>query len=84
MKNWNLHSNLSNPKKITKKINVQSKVNFTKDSTSNIPNSIYSKKTIIMDFFLLVELEIKGCNHGNMYHNKCNQCLMFHVIENVI
>jgi hypothetical protein len=34
-----------------KKINVQSKVGFTKDITSNIPNSIYSKKTIIMDFF---------------------------------
>jgi hypothetical protein len=25
-----------------------------------------------------------GCSHGNMYHNNCNQCLMFHVIENVI
>jgi hypothetical protein len=51
MKNWSLHSNLSNPKKFTKKINVQSKVNFTKDGTSNVPNPNYLKKTIIMDFF---------------------------------
>jgi len=39
------------PKKITKRINVQSKVHFTKDGTSNVPNPNYSKKTIIMDFF---------------------------------
>jgi hypothetical protein len=36
MKNWNLHSNLSNPKKNTKRINVQSKVDFTKDGTYNV------------------------------------------------
>jgi hypothetical protein len=59
MKNWNLHSNFSNPKKKTKRINVQSKVVFIKDGTSNVPNPNYSRKTIIMDFFLLVELETK-------------------------
>jgi hypothetical protein len=35
VKNWNLHFNLSNPKKNTKRINVQSKVDFTKDGTSD-------------------------------------------------
>jgi hypothetical protein len=24
---------------------------------------------------------IFGCSHGNTYHSKCNECLMFHVIE---
>jgi hypothetical protein len=38
-------------KKFTKKINVQSKVDFIKDGTSNVPSPNYSKKTIIMDFF---------------------------------
>jgi len=25
-----------------------------------------------------------GCSHDNTYHSKYNQCLMFHIIENVI
>jgi hypothetical protein len=30
------------------------------------------------------KLETLKYSHGNMYHNKCNERLMFHVIENVI
>jgi len=72
MKNWNLHCNLSNPKNNTKKTNVQSKVDFTKDGTSNVPSPNYSKKIIIMDFFLLMEMETKLTtfyHHTLKYHN---------------
>jgi len=52
MKNWNLHSNLSNPKeKITKMINIQSKVDFIKDGISNVPSPNYSKKSYHYGFF---------------------------------
>jgi hypothetical protein len=49
-----------------KKINVQSKVDFIKDGTSNVLSSNHSRKTIIMDFFLLMELETKLTT---FYHN---------------
>jgi hypothetical protein len=52
MKNWNLHFNLSNPKKkITKRINVQFKVNFTKDGTSNVTIQTTLKKLSLWIFF---------------------------------
>jgi hypothetical protein len=51
MKNINLHYNISNPKKtFIKRINVQLKVDFTKDDTSNVIIQTTPKK-IIMDFF---------------------------------
>jgi hypothetical protein len=56
----------------TKKTNVQSKVDFTKDGTSNVPSPNYSKKIIIMDFFLLMEMETKLTtfyHHTLKYHN---------------
>jgi hypothetical protein len=52
MKNWNLHSNISNPqKRITKRINVQSKVDFTKDGTSNVTFQTTIEKLSIWIFF---------------------------------
>jgi hypothetical protein len=72
MKNWNLHSNLSNPKKITKRINVQFKVDFTKDGTSNVTIQIAPKIYHHGFIFLLMELETKPitfCHHTLKYHN---------------
>jgi hypothetical protein len=51
MKNWNLDYNLSKPKKNSIKINVQSKVDFTKDGTSNVPSPNYSKKISLWIFY---------------------------------
>jgi len=59
-------------KQITKRINVHSKVDFAKDGTSNVPSPNYFKKIIIMDFFLIVELETKPTtfyHHTLKYHN---------------
>ncbi len=59
-------------KKITKRTDVQSKVDFTKHGTSNVPNPNYFKKIIIMDFVLLVELETKPTtfyHHTLKYNN---------------
>jgi hypothetical protein len=41
-------------------------MNFIKDGASNFPSLNYSKKIIIMDFFLLMELETKPTT---FYHN---------------
>jgi hypothetical protein len=60
----------------TKRINVQSKVDFIKDGTSNVPSLNYFKKNIIMDFFLLMELETKPTtfyHHTLKYHNTSNE-----------
>jgi len=52
MKNWNLHSNLSNPKeKIIKRINVQFKVDFTNNGTSNGTIQTTPKKLSLWIFF---------------------------------
>ncbi len=51
-------------------------MDFTNDGRSNVPSPNYSKKTIIMDFFLLVELEIKPTtfyHHTLKYHNTYNE-----------
>jgi len=50
----------------TKRINVQSKVDFINDGTSNVLSPNYSKKIIIMEFFFLMELETKLTT---FYHN---------------
>ncbi len=44
MKNWNLHSNFSNPQKNYQKDNVQSKVDFTKNGTTNVTFQTTLKK----------------------------------------
>jgi len=53
-------------------INVQSKVDFIKDGTSNVPSPNYSKKNYHYGVFLLVELETKPTtfyHHTLKYHN---------------
>jgi hypothetical protein len=55
-----------------KRINVQFKVYFTKDGTSNVTVQTVINFFIILDFFLLLELEIKPITvyyHTLKYHN---------------
>jgi hypothetical protein len=55
----------------TKRINVEFKVEFAKDGTSKSQSKL-PQKIIIMDFFLLVELETKPITfycHTLKYHN---------------
>ncbi len=54
MKKWNLHSNLWNTKYIyIKRINVQFKVDFTKDGTSNVIVQINPKKISLCQSYKL-------------------------------
>ncbi len=59
MKNWNLHSNLSNQKKKPKKINVEFKVYFTNNGTSNVTIQTTPKKLSLWIFFIVVTYEIR-------------------------
>jgi hypothetical protein len=59
-------------KQFIKRINVQFTVDFTKDGTSNVTIQTTQKIYIIMDFFLLVELETKliiSYHHTLKYYN---------------
>jgi hypothetical protein len=72
MKNWNLHSNLSNPKKNYQKDKCSIQGGFTKDGKSNVTIQTTPKKVSLWIFFLLMELEIKPISfyhHTMKYHN---------------
>jgi hypothetical protein len=58
-------------KTITKRINVQFKVDFTKNGTSNVTVQTTYKKLLIWIFFILMELETKLIifyHHTLKYH----------------
>jgi len=64
------------PKKHSKGINVQSKVDFTKDGTSNVIVQITQKNYHYGFFFLLMELEtnpITFYHHTLKYHNTSDE-----------
>jgi hypothetical protein len=60
----------------TKRINVQSNVDFIKDGTSNVPSPNYFKIIIILEIFLLMDLETKPTtfyHHTLKCHNTSNE-----------
>jgi hypothetical protein len=59
MKNWNVHSNLSNPKNNYQKDKYSIQGGIYKGWYIQCPSPNYPKKIIIIDFFLLMELETK-------------------------
>jgi hypothetical protein len=68
----NLHSNLSNPIYFTKRIYVQSKVDFTKDGTSNVTIQTTQKNYHYGFIFLIVKSKTKPTtfyHHTLKYHN---------------